>query len=69
MDYMICNDINRFYPKVKGCIIDSIAVVAENKLKDIDKILVLKSYQYMYFTTYFKTNLKKVYDIITKSVN
>jgi cyclase len=46
-----------------------VALVAETvqSKKSIDVILVPNAYQDWYFTTYFKTNLKKVYDLITKS--
>lgn len=55
--------------EVKGYIKEIIALVAETvqSKKNIDDILVPKAYQDWYFTTYFKTNLKKVYDLITKS--
>ncbi|MBK3494104.1 hypothetical protein JFL43_04375 [Viridibacillus sp. YIM B01967] len=55
--------------EVKGYIKDIIALVTETvqSKKSIDDILVLKAYQDWYFTTYFKTNLKIVYDLITKS--
>ncbi|MDM5154466.1 MBL fold metallo-hydrolase [Bacillus sp. DX1.1] len=57
--------------EVKGYIKDIIALVAETvqSKKSIDDILVPKAYQGWYFTTYFKINLKKVYDLITKSAN
>jgi cyclase len=55
--------------EVKGYINDIVALVGETvqSKKSIDDILVPKAYQDWYFTTYFKTNLKKVYDLITKS--
>ncbi|CAM2843493.1 MBL fold metallo-hydrolase [Paenibacillus sediminis] len=57
--------------EVKGYINDIVALVAETvqSKKSIDDILVPKAYQGWYFTTYFKTNLKKVYDLITKSAD
>jgi cyclase len=57
--------------EVKGYIIDIVALVSEtvqNK-KSINDILVPKAYQDWYFTTYFKSNIKKVYELITKSVD
>ncbi|MFD2445494.1 MBL fold metallo-hydrolase [Bacillus sp. CGMCC 1.16607] len=56
--------------EVKGYINDIVALVSEavqNK-KSIDDILVPIAYQDWYFTTYFKSNIKKVYELITKSV-
>lgn len=55
--------------EVKGYIKDIIALVAETvqSKKSIEDILVPKAYQDWYFATYFKTNLKKVYDFITES--
>lgn len=57
--------------EVKGYIKDIVALVAETvqSKKSIDDILVPKAYQDWYFTTYFKTNLKKVYDLITQSAD
>ena len=57
--------------EVKGYIKDIIALVTEavQSKKSIDDILVPEAYQDWYFTIYFKTNLKKVYDLITKSAN
>jgi cyclase len=54
--------------EVKGYINDIVALVAETvqSKKSIDDILVPKAYQDWYFTTYFKANLKKVYDLITR---
>ncbi|MFD3450356.1 hypothetical protein ACFDTO_37905 [Microbacteriaceae bacterium 4G12] len=51
--------------EVKSYIKDIIALVTEavQTKKSIDGILVPKAYQDWYFTTYFKTNLKKVYDL------
>ncbi|MHA6534293.1 MBL fold metallo-hydrolase [Paenibacillus sp. BAC0078] len=51
--------------EVKGYITDIMAIVAETvqSKKSIDEISVPKMYQDWYFTTYFKTNLSKVYDI------
>jgi cyclase len=55
--------------EVKGYINDIVTLVEETVQSKncIDDILVPKAYQDWYFTTYFKTNLKKVYDLITKS--
>lgn len=55
--------------EVKGYINDIVALVEEHvqSKKSIDDILVPKAYQDWYFSTYFKSNLKKVYDLITKS--
>jgi cyclase len=55
--------------EVKGYINDIVALVTETvqSKRSIDDILVQKAYQEWYFTTYFMTNLKKVYDLITKS--
>jgi glyoxylase-like metal-dependent hydrolase (beta-lactamase superfamily II) len=57
--------------EVKCYINDIVALVAEtvHSKKSIDDILVPKAYQDWYFTTYFKSNLKRVYDLITKSVD
>ncbi|MEH7307567.1 MBL fold metallo-hydrolase [Neobacillus drentensis] len=54
--------------EVKGYINDIMALVAEavQCKRSIDDILVPKAYQDWYFTTYFKENLKKVYELITK---
>ncbi|WP_144550690.1 MBL fold metallo-hydrolase [Bacillus sp. X1(2014)] len=54
--------------EVKGYINDIMAMVAEavQCKRSIDDILVPKAYQDWYFTTYFKENLKKVYELITK---
>jgi cyclase len=56
--------------EVKGYINDIVTLVEETVQSKncIDDILVPKAYQDWYFTTYFKTNLKKVYDLITKSL-
>ncbi|SEC40348.1 MBL fold metallo-hydrolase [Paenibacillus sp. GP183] len=55
--------------EVKGYITDIMAMVTKTvqSKKSIDDILVPKAYQDWYFSTYFKTNLKIVYDLITKS--
>jgi cyclase len=57
--------------EVKGYINNIVALVEETvqSKKSIDDILVPKAYQDWYFTTYFKTNLKRVYDLITKSTD
>ncbi|RRN67214.1 MBL fold metallo-hydrolase [Peribacillus simplex] len=57
--------------EVKGYINDILTLVTETvqSKKSIDDILVPKAYQDWYFTTYFKTNLKKIYDLITKSAD
>ncbi|MNO03238.1 hypothetical protein D3C81_2238780 [compost metagenome] len=54
--------------EVKGYITDIMAIVAEavQSKKSLDEISVPKAYHDWYFTTYFKTNLSKVYDMITK---
>ncbi|WP_438498373.1 MBL fold metallo-hydrolase [Paenibacillus sp. IHBB 3054] len=54
--------------EVKGYITDITAIVAEavQSKKSIDEIEVPELYRNWYFTTYFKTNLSKVYDMITK---
>ena len=54
--------------EVKGYINDIMALVTEavQCKRSIDNVLVPKAYQEWYFTTYFKENLKKVYEIITK---
>ncbi|MEH7108305.1 MBL fold metallo-hydrolase [Bacillus sp. JJ1764] len=57
--------------EVKGYMNHIVALVSEaigNK-RGIDDILVPKDYHDWYFTTYFKTNLKKVYDFITKAAD
>ncbi len=56
--------------EVKNYINDIVALVAETvqSKKSIDDILVPQAYQDWYFTTYFKTNLKRVYDLITISM-
>ncbi|AIQ52071.1 MBL fold metallo-hydrolase [Paenibacillus sp. FSL R7-0331] len=54
--------------EVKGYlnyIMEIVAEAIQNK-KSIDEIVVPEVYHNWYFTTYFKTNLSKVYDIITK---
>ncbi|MBY9078746.1 MBL fold metallo-hydrolase [Paenibacillus sp. HN-1] len=53
---------------VKGYITDIMAIVTEavQNEKSIDEIEVPELYRDWYFTTYFKTNLSKVYDMITK---
>ncbi|WCK55074.1 hypothetical protein PP175_03520 [Aneurinibacillus sp. Ricciae_BoGa-3] len=57
--------------EVKAYINDIVALVAEavQSKKSIDEISVPKAYQDWYFTTYFKSNLKRVYDLITKSAD
>lgn len=57
--------------EVKTYITDIIALVVETiqSKKSNDDILVPKAYQDWYFTTYFRANLKKVFDYITKSAN
>jgi glyoxylase-like metal-dependent hydrolase (beta-lactamase superfamily II) len=54
--------------EVRGYITDIMAIVAEavQSKKSIDEIEVPELYQNWYFTTYFKTNLSKVYDVITE---
>lgn len=54
--------------EVKGYITDIMAIVAEavQSKKSIDEIEVPELYHSWYFTTYFKTNLSKVFDMITK---
>lgn len=56
---------------VKGYINDILALVEETvqSKKSIDDILVPQAYQDWYFTTYFKSNLNKVCDLITKSAD
>ncbi|PEB50084.1 MBL fold metallo-hydrolase [Bacillus pseudomycoides] len=56
--------------EVKGYINNIVALVVETvqSKRSLDDILVPKAYQEWYFTTYFKANLKKVYELITKSV-
>ncbi|WP_409300707.1 MBL fold metallo-hydrolase [Peribacillus sp. SCS-155] len=53
--------------QVKGYIKDIMTLVAESMESDtnIDDISVPEAYQDWYFTTYFKTNLKKVYELLT----
>ncbi|MFD1773374.1 MBL fold metallo-hydrolase [Paenibacillus rhizophilus] len=55
--------------EVKGYINDIVALVAEavHSKKSIDDLVVPQAYQDWYFTTYFKSNLKRVYDWITES--
>ena len=57
--------------EVKAYINDIVALVEETVKgkKSIDDILIPQAYQDWYFTTYFKSNLKKVYDLITKSTD
>jgi cyclase len=57
--------------EVKGYIKNIVALVAETVQcnKSIDDILVPKAYQDWYFTTYFKSNLKRIYGLITKSAD
>lgn len=57
--------------EVKGYIKDIVELVEETvqNNKSIDDIIVPKAYQDWYFTTYFKSNLKRVYDLINKSVD
>jgi cyclase len=57
--------------EVKCYINDIVALVEESvqSKKSIDDILVPKAYRDWYFTPYFKTNLKRVYDLITKTAN
>ncbi|AIQ65337.1 cyclase [Paenibacillus stellifer] len=54
--------------EVKGYITDIMAIVTEavQSKNSIDEIEVPELYRSWYFTTYFKTNLSKVYDMITK---
>lgn len=55
--------------EVKGYIQDIVALVTEavqNK-KSIDELAVPEAYVDWYFTTYFKPNVKKVYDSIAES--
>ncbi|MEC1523922.1 MBL fold metallo-hydrolase [Neobacillus niacini] len=54
--------------EVKGYISNIMSLVAETLQSrgSIDDILIPKAYQDWYFTTYFKENLKKVYDLIIK---
>lgn len=54
--------------EVKGYITNIMAIVTEafQSKKSIDEIEVPELYRSWYFTTYFKTNLSKVYDMITK---
>jgi cyclase len=53
--------------EVKGYIKEIVALVEETvqNNKNVDDILVPNPYQNWNFTTYFKSNLKKVYDLIT----
>jgi len=44
----------------------AIVTEAVQNKKSIDEIEVPELYRNWYFTTYFKTNLSKVYDMITK---
>lgn len=55
--------------EVKGYIKDIVTLVegAVQRKKNIDDISVPKAYQDWHFTTYFKANLKRVYDLTTKS--
>lgn len=55
--------------EVKGYITDIMALVAEavHNKTSMDEITIPAMYQDWYFTTYFKTNLSKVYDMITKN--
>jgi cyclase len=55
--------------EVKGYIKDILTMVNEavQNNKSIDDMTVPKAYQDWYFTTYFKSNLNKVYDLLTKA--
>lgn len=57
--------------EVKGYINDIVSLVEEAILnkQSIEEISVPKAYENWYFTTYFKPNLKKVYELITNPVN
>lgn len=57
--------------EVKEYIHDIVALVEEavQGKKSIDDILIPQAYQDWYFTTYFKSNLKKVCNLITKTMN
>ncbi|NHM31936.1 MBL fold metallo-hydrolase [Neobacillus terrae] len=54
--------------EVKGYINDIMELVSEavEKKKSIDDIFIPQTYQDWSFTTYFRSNLKKVYDLFTK---
>ncbi|MEO3944966.1 MBL fold metallo-hydrolase [Gorillibacterium sp. CAU 1737] len=55
---------------VKGYITDLWAIVTEavHSKKNLEEIEVPEKYRDWYFTTYFKTNVSKVSDLITKAV-
>ncbi|WP_235822174.1 MBL fold metallo-hydrolase [Gottfriedia luciferensis] len=57
--------------EVKGYINDIVSLVEKAILnkQSIEEISVPKAYENWYFTTYFKPNLKKVYELITNPVN
>jgi cyclase len=57
--------------EVKGYIKDIVELVGETvqNNKSVDDISVPKAYQDWYFTTYFKSNLKRVYDLNNKSAD
>lgn len=54
--------------EAKGYINDIMALVTEtvHSKKSIDDIVVPEAYRDWYFTAYFKGNLKRVYELITK---
>lgn len=54
--------------EVKGYIKDLLQIVAEtvNSNGSIDEIEIPEAYEDWYFATYFKSNLKTVYDFINK---
>ncbi|MEK4004890.1 MBL fold metallo-hydrolase [Paenibacillus sp. FSL H3-0333] len=55
--------------EVKGYISRMIAIVTEavQNQQSIEEIVIPEEYRAWYFTTYFKTNLNKLYDLITAS--